>query len=203
LETPLSRIRSIELIEGKTGAIVLADLVLLTMKHIEDFEDSWEPLLREFNQDDKDLSWRFKQQLADRQPNWECYAIEYSTTTQGLMLIATQGHSSRFDWGQGLIYVKILMTAPWNRPAIQRQPEFQGVGKQMMRFAKQRSVELGYRGRVGLESLPKAVGFYEHIGMTRMELEPEEIVDAEEELPYFEYRVPQQRLEDRDYDDEP
>jgi hypothetical protein len=36
-----------------------------------------------------------------------------------------------------------------------------------------------------------------------MELEPEEIVNAEEELPYFEYRVLQQRLGDRDYDDEP
>lgn len=38
--------------------------------------------------------------------------------------------------------------------------------------------------------------------MTRLELDPEDIVDAEENLPYFEYRALRQ-FEDRDYDPEP
>jgi hypothetical protein len=76
-----------------------------------------------------------------------------------------------------------------------------GVGRQMMQFAQQRSLDLGYRGRVGLLSLPDAVGFYERVGMTRLELDPEDIVDAEENLPYFEYRALRQS-EDREDDPE-
>ncbi|NJR67468.1 MAG: GNAT family N-acetyltransferase [Synechococcales cyanobacterium CRU_2_2] len=198
----MSRIQTVALKEGQAGNIVVADLVLLTTKHVEDYDQFWQPLLREFGEDDKALSWRFKQQLAERQPNWECYAIESENLTQGLILLETQFHGSHFDWGQKLVYVETIMTAPWNRLQIQRPPEFKGVGRQMMQFAQQRSLALGYRGRVGLLSLPDAVGFYERIGMTRLELDPEDIVDAEENLPYFEYRALRQS-EDRDYDPEP
>ena len=41
----------------------------------------------------------------------------------------------------------------------------------------------------GLYSLPEAVGFYEQLGMTRLELEPDEILDDEDMTPYFEYIV--------------
>jgi hypothetical protein len=92
------------------------------------------------------------------------------------------------------------MTAPWNRLSIQRPPEWRRVGRSLMAWARQRSVELGYEGRVGLQSLPDAVGFYEQIDMMRLELEPHEIVDADEKLPYFEYRVPRRRTWE-DYDD--
>ncbi|MEL6384708.1 MAG: GNAT family N-acetyltransferase, partial [Cyanobacteria bacterium J06626_18] len=47
----------------------------------------------------------------------------------------------------------------------------------------------GYRGRVGLYSLPDAVGFYERQGMTQLELAPEDILDDEDTMPYFEYVV--------------
>ncbi len=198
----MSRIQTVELKEGQTGNIVAADLASLTAKHVEDYDQFWQPLLREFGEDDKALSWRFKQQLAERQPNWECYAIEYEDLTQGLILLETQFHGSQFNWGQKLVYVETIMTAPWNRPRIQRPPEFKGIGRQMMQFAQQRSLALGYQGRVGLLSLPDAVGFYERIGMTRLELDPEDIVDAEENLPYFEYRALRQS-EDRDHDPEP
>lgn len=91
------------------------------------------------------------------------------------------------------------MTAPWNRRAIERSHEFTGVGRQLIQFARQRSLELGYQGRVGLQALPSAVGFYERIGMTCLALEPEEIVDPEDALPYFEYRA-QRQPEDHDDD---
>jgi hypothetical protein len=39
------------------------------------------------------------------------------------------------------------------------------------------------------DPLSNVIRLFEHIGRTQMELEPEEIVDAEEELPYFEYRA--------------
>ncbi len=195
----MSKIQSVTLTQGRSGESVVADLVNLRDKNVEDFDLLWQPLLQEFGQDDKAVSWRFKQQLAERQPNWEGYAIEYDSLTQGLLLLETQYHGSFFDGGNKLVYVEIIMTAPWNRRGLQRSPEFTGVGRQMMQFSRQRSLELGYQGRVGLKALPGAIGFYERIGMSCLELEPEEIVDPEDALPYFEYRALRQS-EDREYD---
>ena len=95
----MSKIQSVPLTQGKSGERVFADLVNLRDKNVEDFEQLWQPLLRELGQDDKAVSWRFKQQLAERQPNWEGYAVEYDSLTQGLLLLETQYHGSFFDWG--------------------------------------------------------------------------------------------------------
>ena len=40
-------------------------------------------------------------------------------------------------------------------------PVYRNAGIQLLRAAVIRSRELGYRGRVGLHSLPRAEGFYE------------------------------------------
>ena len=185
----MSRIQTVPLIRGETRERVVADLVHLSDKNVEDFDQFWQPLLLEFDEPDAGLSWEFKQRRAARQGNYECYAIEHEGLTQGLLMLEIQNHWSQFDWGERLVYIEHIMTAPWNRPNIQRPPELKGVGTVFMAWARQRSQELGYRGRVGLESLPGAIRFYEGLGMMRLELEPYEIVDAEEKLPYFEYRA--------------
>jgi hypothetical protein len=41
-----------------------------------------------------------------------------------------------------------------NRQLIQRPPKLKGVGTALLVFARTRSMELGYKGRVGLHSLP-------------------------------------------------
>lgn len=58
-----------------------------------------------------------------------------------------------------------------------------------------RSEALGYEGRVGLESLPGAEGFYEQRNMIRFEPEIDPYVDDELPLAYFEY--PPRRRQDR------
>ena len=180
-------IQTIELEEGFNQTVITADLVRLSLKHVQEYDDLWQPLLSEFEEEDQDLSWRFKKRLASRRSSYEGYAIEYGGLTQGMMLIETEYHWSVFARGKRIIYVEALVSAPWNRPRIQRPPEVKGIGRSLMLFARQRSLELGYSGRVGLHSLAGAVRFYDRIGMTRLELEPEEIVDAEENVPYFEY----------------
>ena len=195
----LSSIQAIPLIRGETRERVSAELVYLSDKHIEDFDRLWQPLLLEFDEPDAGLSWDFKQRRAAEHENYECYAIEYDNLTQGLLMLETQNHWSQFDWGKRLVYVEHIMTAPWNRTTIQRPGRFKGVGTALMAWARRRSQDLGYRGRVGLESLPRAVQFYDGLGMMRLELEPHEIVDADEKLPYFEYRALRQR---READDE-
>ncbi len=193
---PLSQMQTIPLIRGETQEIVFAELVHLSDKNIEDFDQFWQPLLLEFDEPDAGLSWEFKQRRAAEHDNYECYAIEYNNLTQGLLMLETKNHWSQFDWGERLIYVECVVTAPWNRRIrIQRPPELKGVGTVLIDWARQRSRDLGYQGRVGLESLPGAVRFYEGLGMTRLELEPHEILDPDEKLPYFEYRVQRSRQE--------
>lgn len=183
----MSKIQTVPLIQGDSKKRVSAELVHLHDKNVEDFDQFWQPLLLEFDEPDAGLSWEFKQRRAARQGRYECYALEYESLTQGLLMLETQSHWSLFDWGEQLIYVEHIMTAPWNRPNIQRPPELKGVGTVLMAWARQRSQDLGYEGRVGLEALPGAVRFYDGLGMMRLELEPHEILDAEEKLAYFEY----------------
>jgi hypothetical protein len=194
-------VQVVDLIRGSTGESVEASLVEMGAKHVEQFDLLWSELLLEFEESDARLSWQFKQQLADRNANYECYALECEELTQGLLMLETQNRWSEFDRGQRLVYVEVIMTAPWNRPRIQRPPEWRQVGRSLMSWARQRSVDLGYEGRVGLQSLPDAVGFYDEIGMTRLELGPEDIVDADEKLPYFEYRA-LRRWDWEEYDDD-
>lgn len=168
-------------------------MVDLNQKHVDDFDSSWRSLLREFSQDDKYWDWAFKKQIYLESERYEGYAIEWNNQTQGLMIIETQWHRSQLNFGERIVYVVALAAAPWNRTAIQKPPEFKGVGAVLLLFARQRSVELGYAGRVGLHSLPEAERFYERQKMMRYDVEPEgydsdEYIDPDSEhLTYFEY----------------
>jgi hypothetical protein len=179
----------IRLVQGADLQTVEAQLVNLTERHISDYETSWRNVLQEAQQEDKYWDWAYKQRQSDRQGNYEGYAVEYQSRTQGLMLIETQQYRSLLEPGQRIIYVVALASAPWNRRQIQRPPELKGVGLGLLLFARQRSVEIGYGGRIGLHALPGAEQFYERQNMTRYEADPDEyLVDPEEEeLAYFEY----------------
>jgi hypothetical protein len=76
-------------------------------------------------------------------------------------LIRESGYAARLDTDRGLplVYVDYLESAPWNLRSGSRQ--YLGVGQLLLREAVNRSIELGYRGRVGLHSLPQVEPFYE------------------------------------------
>jgi hypothetical protein len=84
--------------------------------------------------------------------------------------------------GKSIIYVEYLAVAPWNRPTIESPRRFSGCGRAMIRFAVQRSDDLGREGRIGLHSLPRSRSFYAGLGF--VDLGPDE---AEGGLHYFEY----------------
>ena len=67
---------------------------------------------------------------------------------------------------------------------MQRPPRYKGVGSVFLLFARTRSLELGYEGRVGLHSLPGTEKFYDNQGM--LDLGQDEDYD---DLVYFEYGV--------------
>ncbi|MBG1265440.1 GNAT family N-acetyltransferase [Nostoc sp. WHI] len=175
----------VKLIRGQDSMAVKADLVELVQKHANDYASAWKEQLRLYGQEDKFWDWEFKLQFViSRQPNREGYAIEYEGETQGLMLIETQMHGSRLSEGKRLVYLDGIASAPWNREFIQRPPKLKGVGTALLTFARNRSVELGYEGRVGLHSLPGAEEFYDNQGM--IDLGEDEDY---EDLVYFEYGV--------------
>jgi hypothetical protein len=175
--------------------------VTLNAKHVEDYDRLWQATIYEFREEDKVMSWRFKKQLTLSHSRYEAYAIEAEGVTQGMMLIETANRRSLFIPNQRLLYVEALASAPWNRSWLQRPPTFRGVGKSLFSFAKQRSASLGYGGFVGLHALPRSMRFYERMGMVLLELEPKEIIDPDENVPYFEYRG-QRPPQEEQYDDE-
>lgn len=178
----------VSLVQGHNQQSVEAQLLDLQPRHIADFQSLWQTQLRQFFQEDQYWDWALKERLTIRDVNYEGYAIEYEGRTQGLMMLETQWHASQFYPNQRLVYVAALSVAPWNRYFIQNPPQFKAVGSALLGFSRLRSVELGYGGRVGLHALPEATGFYERKNMMRIDPDPDDCINADEEpLTYFEY----------------
>jgi hypothetical protein len=107
------------------------------------------------------------------------FGIRCGGRLQGLMKIETVGHQCRLAEQQGkpLVYIDYLETAPWNvKPlmqALNRQPQFGGVGSRLVEAAVRRSLDEEFRGRVGLHALPTSERFYlEACGMTPVGRDP-------------------------------
>lgn len=174
--------RPIFLLRCRDNQLVEASLCSAEQRHRDDFKQHWRSQLRQAREVDQDWDWAFKERVYGSSPGSEMYAIECDGMAQGLMLIDRLGHRSWFEPNQRILYVRALATAPWNRPSIQTPPRYKTVGGKLLNFARERSAELGYRGIVGLHSLPEAEGFYRRMGL--IDLGP----DADQEnLVYFEW----------------
>jgi GNAT superfamily N-acetyltransferase len=82
---------------------------------------------------------------------------------QGILLAKAAEYFTRTKKeGRELIYVEYLESAPWNweEPRIEQQARFRGVGVQLVEAAIEWSMQLGFRGRVGLHALEQAEDFY-------------------------------------------
>src|SRR5271156_3290416 len=90
--------------------------------------------------------------------------------------------------GKPLVYLDYLEVAPWNRPDFGPVPRLRGVGSALITAAVALSDEEGFKGRLGLHSLPQADAFYRKIGMTDLGPDP-----AYQNLRYFEMTVEQAR----------
>lgn len=174
--------RSVLLRRGQSNQRVSALLVDLAQKHLDDFEINWLPMLEEAGSADKFWDWLVKKRISLSSTNFESYAIEEEGLTQGLMAIETQWHRSQSDRSKHLVYIQAIASAPWNRKTLHSQPKLRGVGTALLLFARQRSMELGYEGRIGLHALPRAESFYDDQNMSNYGPDPEQ-----EDLTYFEY----------------
>ena len=136
-------------------------------------------------------NWNWKAQRYSGLLAYQFVGIEYRDAMQGLMLVANVGHYSKLieQKGKGLAYVHYVATAPWNDPDYVANPRFGLVGKVLVGAAIEVSREAGFRGRLGLHSLPKAEAFYrERCGMADLGVDPHV-----EYLRYFEMTSSQAR----------
>lgn len=82
---------------------------------------------------------------------------------QGMLLACCAGHHARTGSpNRDLVYIDFVETAPWNWdvPVIEQKPLLRGIGLQLFELAVRWSEDLGFRGRVGLHSLPQSDAFY-------------------------------------------
>ena len=99
------------------------------------------------------------------------FAVVCERQWQGVMLTKSALYTARLapDKGKPLVYVDFLEVAPWNWaiPEIGRASRFRAVGSTLLWRAVKQSEEEGFRGRIGLHSLPQSEKFYERVfGMT-------------------------------------
>jgi hypothetical protein len=70
------------------------------------------------------------------------------------------------------VRIHFLESAPWNLPEVTPKTLYRRAGPMLILHAIEVSVSLGYKGRVGLFSLPQRERFYREFGMTDLGMKP-------------------------------
>ena len=175
--------QSVQLISS-SNQVVIGHIVPMEQHHYDEVNAIWKPILVATEQPDAGWIWDYKLRQTQRDERYEAYVLLVDEFPQGLLFLETRWHRSHWTQRWPLVYVEAIATAPWNRTVIEQPPWFKRVGASLLLFARQRSVDLGYEGRVGLHSLPDAESFYRKRGMTEHGPDPEK-----EDLVYFEYNA--------------
>ncbi|BAY21987.1 hypothetical protein NIES2100_17500 [Calothrix sp. NIES-2100] len=149
---------SVTIFHNLTNEYVQAKIVPISSTHIQEIELMWKPLLKKENCWDQNLNLN---KYLNKPQTYEVYVLEYDSIAQGLIVLEAKERHSRLEEGKNLIYVNLLTVAPWNRGAIQETRNYKGVGTSLLTFAISRSFDLGFLGRIALNSVKEAEKFYE------------------------------------------
>ena len=161
------------------GAAAEAELWdAITVKNLADWEAEWMPELFKLVQhlhrsgverrlwpQSRHWNWRVKLKAIEGLLSQDCFSVVCEGMTQGLMITNTVSRA-RIDEqsGQHLVYVDFVETAPWNRSALSSaQPTYGGIGSILIHAAVDLSKQEGFKGRIGLHSLPQSNGFYANV----------------------------------------
>jgi hypothetical protein len=166
------------------GEIVEGRICQMAQTHLNDVLELWKSMLEALGEADAFWDWVRKQRLSLGEPGYEAYALEFEDLTQGLLWLETQRHYSQLEQTQRLVYVAAIASAPWNRRRVNPDPYLFGVSRLLLQFARRRSLELGYNGRVGLHALPGSESFYERQNMLGGVVDPDY-----DDMIYYEYSV--------------
>lgn len=151
-------------------------------KNLADWEAEWIPDLqrrlkllnqqkveRRFWPQSRHWDWRDKLREIERRLANLSFALVADGMTQAMMTIdLTKRARMTGHEGQHLVYIDFLEAAPWNRNDLAEEPaKFSGCGSILINAAIQQSILEGFKGRIGLHSLPQSNNFYANAcGMT-------------------------------------
>lgn len=111
---------------------------------------------------EEDREWNWEELCRDALSNnyWEATGLQTPDGRFQGAIIYSADAKSVLNPKAGAIYVDNLATAPWNRRRVNGNPEFGAVGPELLCQAVHHSHLLGFRGRIILASLPRAIAFY-------------------------------------------
>ena len=198
----MAEVSCIYLLDGATGDVVEAELRdAIEEANLVDWQTQWQPaliaVLRTLH--DKGVpmvnwpeswhwDWRRKTAGVQGLLAYRGFSIVAQGITQGLAQIdLTRFAREPSQAGKPLVYLDYLETAPWNRPDLGHAPRLRGVGTALLSAAAALSQEEGFKGRIGLHSLPQADDFY-RVKCGMVDLGPD---NACQGLRYFEMTAEQ------------
>lgn len=196
-------VSTIYLLDAATGGSVEAELRdAIEQAQIDDWAGKWLPavvaMIQELvnnrvprSQWPQSLHWNWAQKTERVQGllAFRGFSIVAQGVTQGLAQVnLTKSARESSQAGKPLVYVEYVEVAPWNRPELGATPRLRGLGSALMMAAIVLSEEEGFKGRIGLHSLPQADDFYRRCGMTDLGPDP-----AYQNLRYFEMTAEQAR----------
>lgn len=196
-------VSTIHLLDVATGNGVEAELRdAIEQAQIDDWQTKWQPALLGILQDlarkgvpmsqwPQSWHWNWAQKAARVQGllAFKGLSVVAQGETQGLVQVdLTKAGREPSQVRKPLVYIDYLEVAPWNRPEFGVAPRLRGVGTALLTAVVALSEDEGFKGRLGLHSLPQADAFYRKIGMT--DLGPD---SAYQNLRYFEMTAEQAR----------
>ena len=196
-------VSTIRLLDVATGNSVEAELRdAIEQAQIDDWQTKWQPALLGILQNlarkgvpmsqwPQSWHWNWAQKAARVQGllAFKGLSVVAQGETQGLVQVdLTKAGREPSQVRKPLVYIDYLEVAPWNRPEFGAAPRLRGVGTALLTAVVALSEDEGFKGRLGLHSLPQADAFYRKIGMT--DLGPD---SAYQNLRYFEMTAEQAR----------
>lgn len=131
--------------------------------------DEWQRILGEYGAPDSHWDWEDLAKPGVARTTHRSFSVVTGDEVEAVMVVdLTQRCKIDVQNGEHLVYVENLAVAPWNRDEIQSPRRLGGLGKVMLALAIKLSESEGWKGRVGLHSLPQSESFYEKCNMTRV-----------------------------------
>lgn len=168
-------VSAISLLDVASGTGVEAELRdAIEQAQLDDWQTQWQPALFRLLQElirrgvppeDWPQSWCWNWQAKTARVvgllGFQGFSVVCAGVTQGLMRVdLTKTAQASTQKGKPLVYVDFLEVAPWNWPAQGQAVRYKGVGMALMVAAAALSEQEGFRGRIGLHSLPQSESFY-------------------------------------------
>jgi GNAT superfamily N-acetyltransferase len=129
-----------------------------TSLDVHEWARTWKPQLTD--RPERDWDWQLEVRRAATDPDFLCLAVVDDDGLQGLVSLRVARGESLRRAGDSLVYVEYLGVAPWNQLPERR---IQGIGTVLLQRAADLASDIGFGGRIGLDSKEQSVGFYRKI----------------------------------------